>query len=832
MRTNYTISDIAKITNGRLLSSQPSNLPVRFLLTDSRRSFPSVGAMFIALVGKNHNGNHYIQQCYEKGVRFFLVSEAPDRDTLKDVHIILVENTLTALQALTAHHRNQFDIPVIGVTGSNGKTIVKEWLSQLLAVDYKVVKSPKSYNSQIGVPLSVWQISEGDELGIFEAGISTTEEMKQLVPIIHCDICLITNIGEAHSEGFSSIEEKVIEKLKLAKHASLIVYCMDYPEIHKAVQRLYPEKNTYTWSYKQKADLQITKIEQAHKSTILTAVFPGKERDSIGSSYKIQLPFQGEAYIENSVHCWCLLDCFNVPFEEISKRMQLLRSLPLRLELLEGVNNCTIINDGYNNDLNSLEIALDFLLEQTHHEKTVVILSDILQSGLTDQALYSRVADLVNGMEVSELIGIGPAIPNVKPHLISSISFREYPTTKAFLSDKEYLKTLNNSSVLLKGARTFKFEDIANVLIQKKHKTVLEINLSAVSHNLNVYRNLLEPGTKLMAMVKASGYGSGSLEIARLLEFQQIDYLAVAYTDEGVELRKAGIQLPIMVMNPEPSSLGTLVRYQLEPQVYSFSLLQQLIALEKEAPIPVHIMLDTGMKRLGFEPKDCVQLSDVLLNYTDEICLVSVFSHLASSDNPAHDSFTKEQLASFQHFTRQLSEELDVQPIRHMLNTSGISRFPEAQFEMVRLGIGLYGVDGNPKIQERLQTVCTLKATISQIKEVETGVSVGYNRVGEVKRMSRIGTISIGYADGFFRRLSDGLGQVWVHGQLAPVIGNVCMDMTMLDLTDIPEAQEGDTVEVFGANLPIADFAKAAGTIAYEGLTAVSARVKRVYFRD
>jgi len=825
LTTNYTISQIATIVGGQLLSSQPNTEPIRFLLTDSRQSFSSVGTMFIALVGNNHNGHQYIQQCYEKGVRFFLVSETQDTNECPEAQMVLVDNTLTALQQLVIHHRKQFDIPVIGITGSNGKTIVKEWLSQLLAADYKIVKSPKSYNSQIGVPLSVWQMDKDDTLGIFEAGISTTGEMERLAPIVQNTIFLITNIGEAHSEGFSNIEEKITEKLKLAASAELLVYCKDFEEIDQVVKRDYPNKKTLTWSYKQEADLKILH----HESTTIDSTITGVYKDS---QYKIQLPFTDVAYVENSIHCWLLLLHLGIPFEEISKRFKLLRALPLRLELLAGINNCMIINDGYNNDLDALEIALDFLMKQSYHDKRILVLSDILQSRLNDYDLYTKVALRIDQAAVNTVVGIGKDVLHLEQYMSSDIDLHFYPSTKDFLADKEIIDSINNATVLLKGARPFKFEQIANALIQKMHKTVLEINLSAVSHNLNVYRNQLDADTRLMVMVKASGYGSGSLEIARLLEFEQIDYLAVAYIDEGVELRKAGIQLPIMVMNPELSGLTAMLEYQLEPQVYSFALLQQLIAMETATPIRIHIMLDSGMKRLGFEPEDCEKLLNLLKLHHQRIQPVSVFSHLAASDNPLHDDFTHDQIQTFTQFSDKLTNDLTVKPLRHILNTSGISRFPQAKFDMVRLGIGLYGIDGNPDVQERLQTVCTLKATISQIKTVIPGVSVGYNRMGQVATPSRIGTISIGYADGYFRRFSNGVGQVWVHGRLAPVVGNVCMDMTMIDLTGIPEAEEGDTVEVFGSHLLISDFALAGGTIVYEALTSVSSRVKRVYFRD
>ncbi len=821
----YKIDNIASIVQGKLLQAV-STEEINYLSIDSRTSTPTKGTLFFAIVGETHDGHAYINDCYEKGIRNFVISNQVVLEDFPSGNFLLVQNVKTALQQLTIHHRHQFDLTVIGVTGSNGKTIIKEWLAQLLAPDYTIVKSPKSYNSQVGVPLSIWAIDQHHELGIFEAGISTTKEMERIAPIIDCNIGIFTNIGDAHNEGFESKQQKIQEKLKLFEKTETLIYRAEYQEIDAAIHSKYPEKKLITWSTKKKADLQITHIDTSFRTTILTGVY--KEQ-----TYKITVPFTDEAYLENCIHCWTILLVLNTDTEEIEKRLSNLQAIPLRLELKAATNNCTLINDSYNNDLNSLEIALDFLLQQTNHPSKILVVSDILQSGLSKEKLYKEVANLVASKSINQFIGIGAEIQATAAFLPKQVLSTFYPDTASFIEQAAH--RFKDAAILLKGARKFRFEQIANALSLKAHKTSLEINLSALTHNLNIYRNQLQPATKIMVMVKASGYGSGSFEVAKLLEFQQVDYLAVAYTDEGVELRKAGIQLPIMVMNPESAGFDTMIQHQLEPEIYQLSLLSDFNDAiqhhDLKAPYPIHLKLDTGMKRLGFEEQDLERLI-ASLKEMPGLEVVSIFSHLSGSETKKHDLFSRGQIELFQSLAGRIRESLKINPMLHILNSAGIVRFPENQLNMVRLGIGLYGIDASGTMQDQLQTVSSLKATISQIKWLNKGDSVGYGRATTADKKVKIGTMSIGYADGFMRQLSLGVGSVWLHGKLAPVIGKVCMDMTMIDLSDIQEAKEGDEVEIFGNHKTIQDFSRELGTIPYEVFTLVSGRVKRVYFQE
>lgn len=825
----YTIREINTVLNGSFLHSGQLESIVTQLLTDSRRLGSARGVLFFAIKGQRNDGHRYLGNLYRAGVRNFIVSEPiEDLENYQEANIVRVKDTLAALQTLAAHHRHRFSqTQVIGITGSNGKTIVKEWLFQLLHRDFSIVRSPKSYNSQIGVPLSVWSLQSRHNLAIFEAGISQMNEMERLEMIIKPNIGIFTNIGEAHREGFPSEEEKIRQKMRLFAHAHDLIYCRDHTGIEKEVQvwvEAERSRRVFSWSGKtSEADL------------FIIGIFPGKSGMTrirgIFSEKKtaIEIPFSDAASIENAIHCWAVMLFLGMPMAKIRARMHKLEPVEMRLELKAGINRCTIINDTYNSDLASLAIALQFAASQKPSEGFTVVLSDILQSGTPQRELYRRVANYLSEYGTTRLIGIGTDIPVIRDFLSEKITFSFFPDTDAFLLA---FRTANfhDELVLIKGARVFEFERIAMRLEQKAHKTVLEVNLAALVHNLNIYTRLLRPGVKVLAMVKASAYGSGAAQVARLLEFHQVDYLGVAYPDEGIELREAGVQLPILVLNSEPGSFEALLRYKLEPEIYSAGLLEELIRfVGKTKSLSIHIKLDTGMHRLGFTESELDGLIDRLKAYPNlQVC--SIFSHLTSSDRADHDDFTYWQGEQFRVMSAQLIAGLGYRPLRHLVNTGGIARFPELHFDMVRLGIGLYGIDSSG-LQGQLQVVNTLKATVSQVKTLMPGESVGYNRNGAVHRPSRIATISIGYADGFLRLAGNGRYQVAINGHLAPTIGNVCMDMTMIDVTGLPEVCEGDEVIVFGDHPAVQSLALALQTIAYEVFTNISDRVKRVYWQ-
>jgi Alr-MurF fusion protein len=823
---NYSITRISEIVKGQLFLQNPQENNITYLLIDSRKLSIPESSVFFAIKSERNNGHHFIADLYEQGVRNFIVSELPSTyHNLKHANFVLVKDVLQALQILCAYHRSQFSIPIIGITGSNGKTIVKEWLYQLMRDDKNIVRSPKSYNSQIGVPLSVWQMNEEYDLGVFEAGISQPNEMELLEKIIHPTIGLITNIGAAHDENFESREQKAKEKLKLFAHTEALVFCKDYSFINDF---LIAENETkyFTWSRKSQADLIIGKVNKTTTNTDIQGVYKNE-------FIQITIPFTDDASIENAIHCWALMLYLGYQNETIAYRMQFLSPIAMRLELKEGINNCSIINDSYNSDLESLSIALDFLNQQKQHPKRTLILSDILQSGVKEEELYARVALLIKRKEVERIIGIGESIGRQAQQFEQEKLF--YKTTHDFLQ-AFHSSLFRDETILLKGARSFGFEAISSLLQQKAHETVLEINLNAVIHNLNYFRSKLKPDTKIMAMVKAFSYGSGSFEIANILQFHRVDYLAVAYADEGVELRKSGISLPIMVMNPEEQGYEAMIEHRLEPEIYSFRVLllfeEALKRSEKKLkePFPIHLKLDTGMHRLGFEERDINELI-VKIKNKKLLKIKSVFSHLVASDETEHDDFTRLQIQKFEAMSNTICGHFDYVIWKHILNSSGISRFAEAQNNIVRLGIGLYGISGNADEQKHLQNVSTLKTTISQIKHVAANETIGYSRKGKTSSDIIIATIPIGYADGLSRRLSNGVGKVLIKGKLAPIIGNVCMDMCMVNITGI-NAKEDDEVIIFGENPSITSVAESIGTIPYEVLTGVSRRVKRVYFQE
>ncbi len=829
----YSISQIASVIKAKA-SAKEAEGSIEHILLDSRKLLFPASSIFFALDGPRRKGSTFISELYTKGVRCFVVDESfTEEEILKyrAAEFLQVTDVLQALHLLTAFHRQQFSLPVIGITGSNGKTIVKEWLYQLLHNDFNIVRSPKSYNSQIGVPLSVWQINSAHTLGIFEAGISQPDEMQKLAKIISPSIGVFTAIGEAHGEGFLNVRQKINEKLKLFVNSELLIYGADDPDINEAVNtfknnvRAGDAFELFTWSKKETATLQIVSVEMGSGQTSITARYKEEQMDFI-------IPFADEASIENAITCCCVLLHLGTGIEVIRERMLQLRPVEMRLELKQGINNCSVINDSYSADINSLTIALDFLQQQQQHAKRTLILSDILQSGKSSGELYAGVAAILEQKNINRFIGIGPEISKQRN------AFQNIPETAFFFSSAEFRQQFHsqhfhNETILLKGARLFEFEQISHLLEQKVHQTVLEINLNAITHNLNTYQQLLKPGVKLMVMVKAFSYGSGSFEIANLLQFHKVDYLAVAYADEGIELRKAGITLPIMVMNAEEITFDVLVQYNLEPELFSFGILTSFENYLKQGGInnyPVHIKLDTGMRRLGFEEKDIEELCSRLKTST-VFKIQSVFSHLAASDSEVHDDFTKNQGIAFSEACEKIQTITGYSFLRHIANTSAIHRHKDLQLDMVRLGIGLYGVDSDPVIQQQLKNVTTLKTTISQLKKVNKGESVGYSRKGVASKNSVIATVRIGYADGYPRLLSNGTGKMLLNGKQVSVIGNVCMDMTMLDITGV-DANEGDEVIVFGEALTVSELAALAQSIPYEILTGISQRVKRVYYEE
>ena len=741
-----------------------------------------------------------------------------------DANFLQVPQPLKALQRLAARHRELFQVPVIGITGSNGKTVVKEWLYQLLGPDRVVTRSPRSYNSQIGVPLSVWMMTEQTELGIFEAGISEMGEMEALKPIIQPTIGVLTNIGGAHQENFPSLQDKCMEKLQLFKDCDVIIYDGDNEQISSCVAKSLFAAREIAWSRKDTERPLF--IESIQKDTTGTTI---KYR-YLGFFKEYRIPFIDDASIEDSLHCLAVALYLMVPPETIAERMLRLEPVAMRLEVKEGKNGCVLINDSYNSDFASLDIALDFMARRTEDKgrKRTLILSDILESGQTGSLLYRQVADLVHSRGVDRIIGVGPEISaassrfNLEKHF-----FR----TTVELIDSGILTGLRNEVVLVKGARAFHFDEITDLLELKVHETILEINLNALVDNLNYYRNRLKPDTKMVCMVKASAYGAGSFEIAKTLEDQRVDYLAVAVADEGADLRKAGINSSIIIMNPEVTAFRTMFDYKLEPEVYSFHLLEELIkAAEHEgvSNFPIHIKIDTGMHRLGFLPEEIPQLIE-RLHRQSAVIPRSVFSHLVGSDAERFDSFTRRQIETFEKASAALQEGFKHKILRHICNTAGIERYPGAQFDMVRLGIGLYGID--PFTNKVLHNLGTLKTTILQIHDVPADETVGYSRKGTLQRDSRIAAIPIGYADGLNRHLGNGHGYCLVNGQKAPYVGNICMDVCMIDVTGI-DCKEGDKVIIFGDGLPVTVLAEWLDTIPYEVLTSVSNRVKRVYYQD
>ena len=825
---NYSIDKIAENINAKRLGDAEAQ--ISFILTDSRSLCFPEETLFFALRSERNDGHHYIDELYHRGVRNFVVEQLPDAfsSIYKQANFLQVDNSLLALQQLTTWHRSAFTIPIVGITGSNGKTMVKEWLSQLLSFDHNVTRSPKSYNSQIGVPLSVWLLNESSEIGIIEAGISKRGEMEALQKIIQPTIGVLTSLGAAHQENFSSIEEKCKEKLLLFKDTQALVYQMDDAIAAKCIEDFSYDGTLLGWSEKNK-DVALF-VEKISKDTTTSTIEYCWQTATKG---KFTLPFIDDASIQNCITCAAISLYLGMKPETLAERMPMLEPVAMRLEVKEGQHGCTLINDSYNSDINSLDIALDFMNRRPDQQKRArtLILSDILQSGQTEKQLYCDVAELVQKRGIKKFIGIGSALMR-QQEVFDGVEERYFFENVADFINSKVFNSLADEVILLKGARSFGFDQLTELLVKKVHETVLEVNLNAVVDNLNWYRSFLKPETKLVCMIKADAYGAGAVEIAKTLEEHRVDYLAVAVADEGATLRRNGIKSNIMIMNPEMSSFKTLFDYELEPEIYSFRLLDALIkAAEKEGitGYPVHIKFDTGMHRLGFNPRtDIAQLIEKL-RHQNALIPRSVFSHFVGSDNNDFDSFSAEQFKLFDEGSKQLQSAFSHRILRHIDNSAGIEHFPERQLDMCRLGLGLYGI--NPRNNEIINNVSTLKTTILQMRNVPKGETVGYSRRGVIEKDSVIAAIPIGYADGLNRKLGNRNCYCLVNGQKADYVGNICMDVALIDVTGI-DCKEGDSVEIFGDNLPVTILSNVLETIPYEVLTTVSNRVKRVYFQD
>jgi len=820
----YSIQQIASILGIQSATLYPADISI--LLTDSRRISVPEETLFFAIETKNNDAHTFVSNLYALGVRNFVVSKLlPEWEPFADANFLRVKNSLTALQKIAAHHRAKFNIPVIGITGSNGKTVVKEWLYQLLEKGFSVVRSPRSYNSQIGVPLSVWQLDEQAELGIFEAGISMPDEMELLEPIIKPTIGVLTKIGEAHQENFTSLQQKCMEKLELFTNCDVFIFDEDNDLVSRCVDLMVLSQKTFSWSRQNRdAHLFISNIQKKDEHTEIHYSF-------LHFDYSFVIPFTDEASIENAINCLAVALYLHVSPKDLSARMMLLEPVAMRLDLRKGKRDCMVINDSYNSDINSIRIALDFQQQRKMDRplKKTVILSDILQTGVSPRSLYKKVAGMVEQSGIKKIIGIGQHI-SANADLFSMPEKWFYSTTDEFILSGEW-KNFHQELILLKGARKYHFENISSLIEERIHETLLEVNLDAVVHNFNFYKSRLQPGVKLICMVKANGYGAGAVEIARTLQYHRCDYLAVAVAEEAVLLRNEGISLPLIVLNPEVDGFDDLYSNDLEPELYNFRILESFIKEAERRGItdyPVHLKIDSGMHRLGFLPEQIPALVQIL-KAQKGLKVRSVFSHLSASESWLFDDFTHQQMERFNHAAMEIEAALHYKLYKHILNSAGMERFPETTWDMARLGIGLYGVSASGL--NGLRNVCTLKTTILQIKQISSNETIGYGRKEKLARDARIATIRFGYADGLDRQFGDRVGKVLINGHLAPIVGNVCMDLTMVDVTDI-EANEGDTVILFGEGLSVIELADSIGTIPYEILTSISPRVKRIYIKE
>ena len=821
----YTIEKITTLIGARRLGTAEAT--ISWLLTDSRSLCFPESTLFFALRSERNDGHKYIPELYNRGVRNFVVSSTlQNAADYADANFLKVTDVLSALQRLAERHRDEFDIPVVGITGSNGKTMVKEWLYQLLSPSMTVTRSPRSYNSQIGVPLSVWLLNERTQVALLEAGISEVGEMDALQDIIQPTIGVLTSLGAPHQENFRSLEEKCMEKLMLFKNASFIAYNTDDAVVSLCVRRSSFKASKIGWSRENPSEaLYIKNVSSGTDATTILYVYKGKE-----ASYR--LPFIDEASVECSFACAAIALHLGITAEQLDERMATLDPVAMRLEVKEGIHGCTLINDTYNSDINSLDIALDFMNRRPDQngQRRTLILSDIYQSGETQQRLYEKVSELALNRGVQKFIGIGSVLKaNASAIHVPECHFFE--DVQSFV-DSDVFRSLHDELILVKGSRAFGFDYIAELLEQKVHETILEVNLNALVDNFNYYRSLMKPETKLVCMVKADAYGAGAVEVSKTLQDHRVDYLAVAVADEGVTLRKNGITCNIIIMNPEMTAFKTMFDYDLEPEVYSFRLMDALIrAAEKEGitNYPVHIKLDTGMHRLGFDPDKDIDEVINRLKHQNAIIPRSVFSHFVGSDSDGFDDFSASQFEKFQRAADKLQAAFGHKILRHIANSAGIEHFPERQLDMCRLGIGLYGV--NPRNNNMINNVSTLKTTILQMRTVPADETVGYSRKGKLSQDSVIAAIPIGYADGLDRHLGNGRGYCMVNGCKAPYVGNICMDVAMIDVTGI-NCKEGDMVEIFGNNLPVTVLSDALDTIPYEVLTSVSNRVKRIYLME
>lgn len=822
------IQQIIKITKAEVLQLPSDEDTIHFLITDSRKSISGTDSLFFAIKGIRHDGHIFINELYKKGIRNFIIDQKIDIEKYKEANFLKVENAIAALQSVAKYKRNQhIRLPVLAITGSNAKTIIKEWMSQMLNPEYAVVKNPKSYNSHIGVPLSVWQMNEKHTFGVFEAGISKPNEMPVLEQIIKPAYGIFTNIGSAHDEGFASKEQKIIEKLCLFDQTQCLFYCADHKDIDFAVKK--KGLTTYNWSQNEnEADVNFAILSISESAVHIQMTT--KNQNQILTT-ELELPFNDFASLENLFHCITFLHYLGFDAAKIQQKLLLIKPISMRLELKQAIYDSYLIDDTYNNDLGGLTIALDFITHQNQKSKKTVILSDLLETGLDSDVLYMVVAETLVNKKITKLIGIGNNFVN-HAHYFNTIDRAAFFSTAEDFMLSDEIENFSEEIILIKGARVFQFEKIVKRLERKSHRTVLEINLDALSHNLNFYKSKLLSNTKIMVMVKSFAYGAGSLEVANLLQFHRVDYLAVAYIDEAIELRNAGIILPIMVMNITENDLELLAKHKLEPVIYSLELLEMTIYyLENNfKKINIHLELETGMNRLGIAVNEVPKAIDLISN-TNKISISSVFSHLAGADEAQFADFTQQQYGILLRTTAYIENKLKYKFLRHILNSAGIVRYPNLQLDMVRLGIGLYGIEANGLEQHALMNVSTLKTRISQIKKINIGESIGYSRKGRTTQETTIGTIAIGYGDGFSRSFSNGVGKVLINNKLASIIGNVCMDMTMVDLTNIT-AKVGDEVVIFGNGLDTLAIAKSIQTIPYELFTGISERVKRVFYSE
>jgi len=819
---NYKLNQISSIVNGTLFGDE--NIIVNQIFFDSRMIVHPANGIFFALHGNQKDGHQYIEDAYQKGIRNFVAHEKLEH--LANANFILVKKPLQALQNWAKYHRKQFNLPVIGITGSNGKTIVKEWLNQLLWKNFSIARSPKSYNSQFGAALSILQITEKNNLGIFEAGISTPNEMEKLEEIIQPTIGVLTKIGEAHLENFENQDELIQEKLKLFTHVEKLVFNIENEKVYQAIlENKYLSKiDKFSYGFSDFATVKIEHIESSLSNTEIS-ILHNQEK------FTYSIPFTDDASIKNSLICLTTLIALNIDYKLIKEEFSLLLPIEMRLEIKEAINHSILINDTFNSDLNSLRIGLNVLNQQPKEKKSLV-LTDILQSNLSDKDLYQEAANLVNAYHFDEIVLIGEKITLFKNLFQSYV--RSYNSTEEFLEQFKH-QNVDNEAILLKGARPFKLEKISSELETRSNDSVLEINLQNLVENINVYRSMLRPTTKLMCMVKANSYGTGSFEVAKTLQNNGVDFLGVAIADEGKELREAGITIPIIIMNPEQSSYSTVIDYQLEPEIYSLRVLKLFIQKLQEKQIsstyPIHLKLETGMNRLGFHEDDFDELIRILKN-NSQVYVRSIFTHLATADMPEEEDYAKYQLNRFDKSYESITKALDITPIKHALNSPGIVAYKEHQYDMVRLGIGMYGYSEYTDFMEKyLKPVVRFKTVISQISELEAGETVSYGRRFTAEHKTRIATLPVGYADGIRRSLGNGKASVGINGQLAKIVGSICMDMMMVDVTNI-NCKEGDEVTIFGNSPSIADVANWLETIPYEILTSVSQRIKRVYYKE